>query len=302
MRFSIKRFFTVLSAVFLLSALVSAACAVVPSSSQGFADTSNPLDIRVIGILNSQSIPRALIAMKGMEDGTLVREGDLLGGTTVGQYWTVQRITDETVELRRGNEQQILTIQGIEVLKPAATKILVSDARAKSNSGKNLAESGKAAAKDAAAAVQAHARKLAAQVPPKFQRPMDGWVSSPFGLRRAPRTFTGLRGSERHEGTDIAGPLGNAVYAAAPGVVIESVSPVFDPRGRHIIIQHAGGYETRYYHLSRRYVKEGDVVKAGQRIAAEGNTGISTGPHLHFEIRKNGVAFDPALFVPSLRR
>lgn len=303
MRSFTKRLFPVLFPAFMLLGLAIAAAGTASPSSQVSKDSLHSPGIQLIGIVNSESKTCALIAMKGMEDGALISEGDLVGG------YTVLRIGEETVELGKGEDQQVLAIPGVEWLKPVAEKVQVaarpSEKKEGGELGKALAGSVntlKAASPRADKMAEARTRKPAlANQTPKFRRPMDGWPSSGFGLRRAPRTYSGRWGSERHAGVDIAAPLGSPVCAAAEGTVLESAGSVLDDRGRHIIIQHSGGYETRYYHLSRRYVKAGDTVKAGQKIASEGNTGSTTGPHLHFEIRKNGVALDPALFVSSLR-
>jgi len=286
----------------LLGLSIAAAGAALPSPQLPKDSLQSP-GIQLIGIVNSESKTRALIAMKGMEDGALIGEGDLVGG------YTVLRIGEETVELGKGEDQRVLAIPGVEWLKPLAEKIQVANRPSERKDGGELGEALAGSVKTLKAAsprgdkmAEAGTRNPApTNQTPKFRRPLDGWVTSPFGLRRAPRTIWGVKGSERHEGVDIAAPEGTPVYAAAVGTVLESAGSALDPRGRHIIIQHSAGYETRYYHLSRRYVKAGDTVKAGQKIASEGSTGSSTGPHLHFEIRKNGVALNPALFVSSLR-
>ena len=303
MRSFTKRLFPVLFPAFMLLGLSIAAAGTASPSPQVSKDNLQSPGIQLIGIVNSGSKTRALIAMKGMEDGAVISEGDLVGG------YTVLRIGEETVELGKGEDQQVLAIPGVEWLKPVAEKIQVAGRPFEKKEGGELGEALagsvktlKAASPRVAKMAEAGTRKPAlTNQMPKFRIPLDGWVTSPFGLRRAPRTYSGRWGSERHEGVDIAAPVGTPVHAAADGTVVESASSVLDDRGRYVIIRHSGGYETRYYHLSRRYVKVGDTVKAGQKIASEGSTGSSTGPHLHFEIRKNGVALNPALFVSSLR-
>ncbi|MEC6795836.1 murein DD-endopeptidase MepM [Photobacterium sp. S4TG1] len=89
-----------------------------------------------------------------------------------------------------------------------------------------------------------------------------------------------------HNGTDFAVPVGTTILAAGDGVVVKSrYHPL---AGNYIVIKHGREHMTRYLHLSKRQVKVGDKVKMGQRIAKSGNTGRSTGPHLHFELIKNG--------------
>lgn len=123
--------------------------------------------------------------------------------------------------------------------------------------------------------------------------PMDrpvaasGYVSSVFGLRTDP--FTGRRA--RHEGFDFADDMGAPVLAAESGVVLKVNShPQY---GNSLDIDHGNGLVTRYGHTSRVLVRQGDVVKRGQEIAEVGSTGRSTGPHLHFEVLRNGVPQNP---------
>ncbi|MEZ5069830.1 MAG: peptidoglycan DD-metalloendopeptidase family protein [Bacteroidales bacterium] len=110
-----------------------------------------------------------------------------------------------------------------------------------------------------------------------------------FGVS-ARHPFTGEQTT--HRGVDIAAPRGTAVYAVASGTVEEAREA--EGWGKVVVILHPGGYQSVYAHLDSYSVKAGDVVKAGQTIAGVGNTGQSTGPHLHFEIRRNGEPVNPA--------
>lgn len=94
-----------------------------------------------------------------------------------------------------------------------------------------------------------------------------------------------------HSGVDLAAPRGTPVYAALPGVVQVIVSAT--GYGLHVIIDHGGGLSTLYGHLDTVLVASGEYVAAGQQIGAVGSTGNSTGPHLHFEVRRDGIAEDP---------
>jgi len=119
-----------------------------------------------------------------------------------------------------------------------------------------------------------------------FLRPVRGWISSGFGYRHDP--FTG--GISFHRGIDIAAYIGAPVRASMDGrVVLVGENSVF---GKYILIAHQISYSSFYGHLSRVLLRKGDVVRRGQRIGSVGNTGRSTGPHVHFEIRRNGVALD----------
>jgi murein DD-endopeptidase MepM/ murein hydrolase activator NlpD len=117
--------------------------------------------------------------------------------------------------------------------------------------------------------------------------PARGELSSRFGWRLNP--FTGLR--EHHNGIDISARIGTPVVAAMAGrVAMAGVSPVY---GKYLILTHAGGYQTLYGHLNRALVAPGATVAQGQRIGEVGNTGYSTGSHLHFTVFRNGVPVDP---------
>jgi murein DD-endopeptidase MepM/ murein hydrolase activator NlpD len=100
-----------------------------------------------------------------------------------------------------------------------------------------------------------------------------------------------------HPALDIARAIGTPVKAADSGfVVVAGWSN--DGYGNHIVIDHRNGYQTLYAHLNRIYVKAGDSVGKGAEIGQMGNTGRSTGPHLHFEVRKNGVRLNPLSHLP----
>lgn len=101
-----------------------------------------------------------------------------------------------------------------------------------------------------------------------------------------------------HKGMDIAAPSGTPIYAAASGTVTFSGKDG-SGYGNYIIIKHADGVETLYAHCKALYVKKGDTVKSGESIAAVGNTGRSTGNHLHFEVHKNGVFINPSKYIGS---
>jgi murein DD-endopeptidase MepM/ murein hydrolase activator NlpD len=121
--------------------------------------------------------------------------------------------------------------------------------------------------------------------------PVRGWVTSDFSVRLDP--YTGER--VMHEGIDVAGAAGTPVRAPADGTVV--FSGLEGGYGHVLVLDHGYGLKTRYGHLSRIDVKVGEKVKRGQFIAAVGNTGRSTGPHLHYEVRVNGVADNPRKFI-----
>ncbi len=121
-----------------------------------------------------------------------------------------------------------------------------------------------------------------------FEAPVRHYeINSPFGLRRLPG-----QAARNHEGVDIAAPWGTGVYVSAEGSVLRTG---YDPAGygRFVEIRHPNGMTTLYGHLSRLDVASGDAVEAGARIGLVGSTGRSTGPHLHFEVRRGDRQVDP---------
>ena len=121
--------------------------------------------------------------------------------------------------------------------------------------------------------------------------PVSGTITSPFGYR--PNPFGG--GMEFHQGLDIAAPMGTTVTAAAGGTVISA--GWYGGYGNYILIDHGGGMATGYGHLSQVFVSAGQQIQKGQAIGAVGSTGMSTGPHLHFEVRIGGKPVDPAAYL-----
>lgn len=121
--------------------------------------------------------------------------------------------------------------------------------------------------------------------------PTRGWITSGFGYRVYP--FTGE--TKFHEGLDISTRIGTDVISTADGIVTETGYDI--TYGNNIIVDHGFGFVTRYGHLSKIDVKTGNVVKRGQKIGEVGNTGFSTGPHLHYEIRINGVPVNPENYI-----
>jgi len=117
-------------------------------------------------------------------------------------------------------------------------------------------------------------------------------VGSGFGMRKDPIDST----MKMHKGIDIAAPTGTKVYAAGSGKVLKITSSD-DGYGNCIVIEHGYGFVTRYAHLSGFKIKEGDEVKKGDLIGLVGSTGRSIGPHLHYEIEKDGERIDPKKYI-----
>ncbi|MGX1801299.1 M23 family metallopeptidase [Brevundimonas naejangsanensis] len=126
-----------------------------------------------------------------------------------------------------------------------------------------------------------------------FEAPLKGYrINSPFGLRKL-----AIEAKARtHKGVDIAAPTGTSVFATTEGKVLRAGYDA-GGYGNFIEVQHPNGMTSLYGHLSRIDVHSGKAVTAGERIGLVGSTGYSTGPHLHFEVRRNGGQVDPAKIV-----
>lgn len=127
--------------------------------------------------------------------------------------------------------------------------------------------------------------------PEAYETPVAGYNSSGFGYRLHP-----IKGEVRfHYGTDFAAWSGEDIYAFADGTV--SFAGYSDSYGNYITIDHADGWQSLYAHCSLLYVESGDSVSAGEKIALVGETGLATGPHLHFELTKDGMYVNPEYYV-----
>ncbi len=134
-------------------------------------------------------------------------------------------------------------------------------------------------------------KKLEQETYPQGRPVIHGWISSYFGKRQSP--FTGK--SEMHRGVDFAGKSGSDVVAVAGGIVTRAGKN--GGYGYSVEIDHGNGYVTRYGHNQMLLVQAGEAIKRGQVIAKLGSTGRSTGPHVHYEVLKNGARINPMKFV-----
>ena len=121
--------------------------------------------------------------------------------------------------------------------------------------------------------------------------PVDGFLSSPFGWREHP-----IDGGEKfHYGVDLAVDSGTAIAAFAAGTV-EYIGES-DVYGLYFQLDHGNGVKTFYAHCSELCVRQGETVAAGEKVAESGATGEVTGPHLHFEIKREGVRLNPVYYI-----
>jgi len=121
--------------------------------------------------------------------------------------------------------------------------------------------------------------------------PVHGWSTSEFGVRSDPWAHD----RSMHEGLDIASPHGQPVAAPSDGTAVFVGTE--GGYGKVLVIDHGYGVKTRYGHLSEIFVHLGDRIQRGEKVAAVGNTGRSTGPHLHYEVRVNGIPQNPRKFI-----
>ncbi len=121
--------------------------------------------------------------------------------------------------------------------------------------------------------------------------PTMGWVTSGFGFRTDP--FTGL--TQMHEGLDISNRVGTPVVSPAEGIISDTGNDLI--HGKMLVISHGFGMTTRYAHLSKITVRVGQKVKRGDKVAEVGLTGRTTGPHLHYEVKLNGISANPMRYI-----
>lgn len=121
--------------------------------------------------------------------------------------------------------------------------------------------------------------------------PAKGWVTSRFGSRISP--FTGA--PQHHSGLDIANSIGSPVIAPADGIVVKVAKEA--NLGKAVVVSHGYGIKTTYGHLSETFVSVGQRIKRGARIGSIGNSGRSTGPHLHYSVSLNGINVNPEKYI-----
>lgn len=176
------------------------------------------------------------------------------------------------------------------------TNSFITSLRRKKELAEKAAKEAEEAQKAAGAMIAALQKKQTQDYLPKgqgsmFDWPIRGKLSSPYGERMHPI----LKRKILHSGMDIAAPLGTPVKAPAKGKVI--YDGWLRGYGRVVVLDHGRGYSTLYAHLSASLVKENQVVNAGAVIAKVGKTGNTTGPHLHFEVRKYGTPDNPVKYL-----
>lgn len=174
-------------------------------------------------------------------------------------------------------EQAVAQLYKEKPVEKVATKVAKNTTSKKKSSGSSSGFS-----------TSANMSKSAGSLGVSLIKPITGTITSRFGAKSSIR-------SSAHTGLDISSPTGTPVKAAAAGTVIWSGYK--GSYGNLVVISHSNGVQTYYGHCSKLYVSAGQSISQGQTISAVGSTGNSTGPHLHFEIRVNGVAYNPQNYV-----
>ncbi len=259
---------------------------------------------RLLGVIGSQMTNKAMIVLDGVEQPVLVSQGDLVAG------YTVESIEEDTISIKQGDAKEDLFVfktlkyvasnKSAKIVKDVPTESELAAAKTpkpfKSRVGSRQLASAEPEYEEPVRVSSSRSVVRSSSI--KFNHPIRnaGYVSSSFGYRVRPKGQGGY-GSKNHKGIDLAVSTGTKVYPAAPGVVKKTGYSW--SQGNYVIVSHGGGYETHYYHLNNRrpIVRTGQSVPVNQIIGYSGDTGISTGPHLHFQIEKNGRAVDPADYV-----
>lgn len=243
------------------------------------------------GIAVRAEVPRVLIIeANGLKSPYALRAGQKLVIPRRRSHTVKEGETGFSIALEYGVPwSSIASSNGLKVGDPvkAGQKLAIPTI-----SSKAVVAAAPAAAPSPSPSPSASPAALADTPAPKFAWPLSGKVR---------RSFAGAdtKGGP-HEGIDLLSPEGTAVRASAAGKVIFA-GPGPDDYGLTVIVFHGGRWTTTYSFLSKVTVKEGDMVKAGERVGLVGDTGMATEPQLHFEVRKNRVALDPVKFLPKAK-
>lgn len=193
------------------------------------------------------------------------------------QDWLGEILQQEPLALPDEQEQQEL----LEAVETFLNQYIYEENGGGSSAGAN---SGSAVPENCSLQTAATEYRLTA--------PVSGRITSHFGWRAHPITEK----QDFHSGIDIAAAEGTAIHATADGIVTEVGWS--DSYGNYLVLEHSGDFSTKYAHCQRLIAEEGAVIRKGERIALVGSTGISTGPHVHFECVVEGQRVDPLWLLP----
>jgi murein DD-endopeptidase MepM/ murein hydrolase activator NlpD len=217
----------------------------------------------------------------------------LLNFVTLGQsYHEIALVRKEKIEtIRLERQSQIDLLKKKRVQKPSNLKVEIKTASIATESNYNSSQ------KENISVVPVTVKLTYKHefIPDLFPLPQDSfWVSSQFSSSRYHPILKRFRS---HNGIDLAADMGTPIYATASGIVTEACDDRKDAGSQIQITHNESKYKTHYFHLSQRLVKVGDYVHKGDIIGLVGSTGLSTGPHLHYEVLKDGTFQDPMNYM-----
>jgi len=256
------------------------------------------LNVRITGTACFQDRAVALIEDLNTQTQAFYRVGDLLYG------YEITAIEPTRVLLSKAGKEYLLTYRPLEFRAPppetapsTSPNIYVEVRPKRTSPNFYVPPGGPSRWESLPPQPKAPATNIRAELGGRFAFPLASYkkITSPFGYRRHP-----ISGDVRmHTGVDLAAQTGTKIYAADSGTVIHS--GWLGGYGYCVMVDHHNGYVSLYGHCSKLVVDVGDNVRRGDYIAQVGSTGASTGPHLHFEIRRNGTPIDPLQFFGGRR-
>lgn len=243
------------------------------------------------GIANRAEVPRGLIAeANGLKEPYALRTGQKLAIPRRRSYTVKEGETGFGIALDQGVAwSAIAAASGIDPkdpVKPGQKLVIPTVSRAATSAPVATASPAPSPSPSASAA------PLKDTAAPKFAWPVDGKVRRGFVAKVGDKPW--------HDGIDVLAAKGTAIRASAAGkVIFAGQGP--EEYGLTVILYHTGRWTTTYSYLDQITVKDGEEVTAGERIGLNGQTGLATEPQLHFEIRRNREALDPAKFLPKAK-
>lgn len=274
------------------------------------------LNLQLVGVATLQDQASCFIKSPGASEQMIYAVGDVIGG------FRIKSIDSQMVTFERQGSPFQLTLGQSSGAEPAAAQspaavaaaandvVKMADSKLKTRTTKyatakliddasslHKSKSDEDAPFSSVKSDSESSAKSHGSFSGGFDVPLRGELTSVYGYRRHP-----LGGGIRfHRGIDIAADYGTPIKAAAAGRIVGVFNSTANDLGRHVIIKHNDEYETLYGHMSRITVSSGQWVEKGEVIGREGSSGASTGPHLHFEVRRNKENVNPMSYLHGLK-